>query len=316
MYNCNRDNIIQYHRESNNCFQDVLGMILVNNGLNPLNMYIGCLNFGYRKEGRLFGERITPSRDGMWLDSTILNSVFKTTGMVLQRRQEKSYEELLDDLKQSENGLILEVDVFDCEWHVFFRKIHSLHYCWLIGVEKKQFICALPYGEKIGSYRADPNSSFNYYLSNFVKNNNRINCFNILSTTYRQCFLCENKFSDLQQMNMFRNDVFQNKIDLEAEKDGCSEAINIPIVRALEWVLWSRMNYRDMLIYYDKSGIYRNLISEFEKVIEIWKGIKNFVIIEFMRGHKFVNEEIVKYLDEAIEQETVILKKIETIVVS
>lgn len=316
MNNCTRDNIIQYHRESNNCFQDVLGMILVNNNLNPLSMYIGCFNFGYKKDGRLFGERITPSRDGMWLDCTIFDSVFETAGMVLQKKEQQSYKDLLNDLRESKQGLILEVDVFDCEWHAFFKKVHSLHYCWLIGVEGRAFICALPYGRKIGIYRADLRLQYNYYTCSFIQNNKKPDCFNVLFKTYGQCMCCDNKITDLQQMYMFRNDVLKNKIDLQAEREGYSEIINIPIVRALEWVLWSRINYQDMLIYYDGKGIYKNITLELKKVIEIWKGIKNFIIIEFMREHKTVNEIIIKYLDEMIAQETVILKKMETVVLN
>lgn len=314
MINLDRNSIVQYHRESNNCFQDVLGMILVNNGMNPLNMYIGCLNFGYKKDARLFGERITPSRDGMWLDSTILDSVFATTGMVLQERKGKNYSDILIDFERSKQGIILEVDVFNCEWHVFFRKIHSLHYCWVIGMEHNQFICALPYGEKIGSYGVKLNSTYNYYIYDFVTNDKKLDCYDILYATYAKCIGGDNKISDLEQMYMFRNDVFRNKLDLELERDGYSEIVNIPIVRVLEWVLWSRMNYHDMLVYYDKNRVCINLISEFEKVIEIWKGIKNFIIIEFMREHRIVNDEIVEYIDEAIEQELLILKNIGVLV--
>lgn len=311
MIKLGKDNIMQYHRQSNNCFQDVLGMILVNNGINPLNMYIGCLNFGYKKEARIFGERITPSRDGMWLDCTISDSVFETSGMVLQKKQYKAYKDLEVDLEKSEQGIILEVDVYDCEWHIFFRKIHSLHYCWLIGVENNKFICALPFGEKIGSCKADINSKYNYYVYDFVKTDNEIDCLEILSRTYTQCMSGE--ISDLEQMYLLRNDVFKNGIDLEIERDGYPEVVNIPLVRALEWVLWSRMNYHDMLTYYDKRRENNDLILEIKTVIDIWKGIKNFVIIEFMREHNVMNAELVKYLDEAIEQETVILKKMKAL---
>lgn len=308
------DNIVQYHSKSNNCFQDVIGMILTNNGIDPLNMYVGCLNFGYSKQRKLYGERITPSRDGRWLDSTITNSVYETVGMVLQKKQNSSLTDIKRVLCKSKQGIVIEVDVFNCKWHIFYKKIHSIHYCWLIDIDDNKFVFALPFGEKIGYYNAELNSTYNYYTYCFVEKNKKRDVLDIISKAYVECMGKNNITSDLEQMNMFRNDVLLKGIALDEERENYLEIVNIPLVRAFEWILWSRMNFHDMLIKFDEKCNYKTIVSELAKAIDIWKGIKNFVIIEFMRGSKFLNNNLAKYLAEAIDQEKRVLKAMENVV--
>lgn len=302
--------LVQYHRQSNNCFQDVLGMILVNNGLNPQNIYLGSLNFGYNQDRKLFGERITPSRDGNWLDCTVFESLADSVGMVVEKKENRSFHDLSSDFTNSRSGLILELDVFDCSWHEFYGKVHSYHYCWLVNIEHDEFVIMLPFGEKKGTYDFSKDKSFNYYTIDFSMDGNKPAVSTILKNTYDNCLLGYNGKCDLDQMRSLRNDVNENGIDLGAEREGFSDIVTIPFIRALEWVLWGRMNYRDLLSDNNTNGECDSVIAELDKLIETWKGIKNFAIIEFMRNHQMLKEGFASYLDEMINQEETVLKTI------
>ena len=148
----------------------------------------------------------------------------------------------------------------------------------------------------------------------FVEKNKKRDVLDIISKAYVECMGKNNITSDLEQMNMFRNDVLLKGIALDEERENYLEIVNITLVRAFEWILWSRMNFHDMLIKFDEKCNYKTIVSELAKAIDIWKGIKNFVIIEFMRRSKFLNKNLAKYLAKAIDQEKRVLKAMENVV--
>ena len=306
------EDIKQYHRESNNCFQDVVGMILYSKGLNPFDMYWGSLNLGYNRRESLFGNRLVPSRDGMWLDCSLLKNLYKIDGLAIEKKTNVDYSELMKDVENNKYGIIMEVDVFNCSWHRFYNKIHCIHYCLLTNVDTGKFVFALPFGKKMGIYKIETDS-FNYYRYFFEKRDKKYIGMDILFDTLRECRGQDNSIRDIELLEQFRDDVSQFGINLEAEREGYAEIISIPLVRAIEWVLWSRINYRDVLIEYDNDGVLKPVISKLESLIDAWKGIKNFTIIEFMRNHKYINKDISYYIDEAIELEKELINVIDEV---
>ena len=310
--------MIQFHRETNNCFQDIISMILKNNNKNPLLMYQGSLNFGYNKESKsLWGERITPSRDGRWLDCALYESLKDNYGFILEQKECKNIDELSVEINKRNGGIILEADVYNCKWHLFGGKFHSLHYCWVIGYENGFLKCVIPFGELYGLYdiqQHKENLGLRYFLYSFDYTIKEKTGFYILQKAYNNCNIGWKGKSDIEQMIDMKKDLTIEKINIKKESLGYQQIFSIPLIRALEWVSWSRINVRDMLSLYNKKGMLDKVIIDIQKAIDSWLGIKNYIIRAVLKQKEEVGQEFVNIINDVIDEEMEILEDIYKII--
>lgn len=309
--------MIQFHRESNNCFQDVVAMILINNGRDPVSIYRGSLNFGYNLNEEIFGNRITPSRDGNWLDCSLMRSLQEDNGIVLYLKETVGIKSFLKDLiSTNKQGVILKVDVYDCDWHVFFHKYHLEHYCWVIGCEDAFLKCALPYGQQWGYYPIESllnTGTVHYYTYEFQEKGEDIKIVDVIVKSIYDCEKGWNGISDISQMIVMRNDIAKAGISLKKEMVGCNDIVALPVIRAFEWLAWSRINYRDYLNKNSKKDEVNCLITTVDKAAKTWLGIKNYIMREIIRGNEEVNYSLVKHIDSVIDVEKYIIDEMKKI---
>lgn len=305
----------QYHRESNNCLQDIVGMILLNYGYNPMLMYQGCLNFGYNREKVKIGERIAPSRDGNWLDNCLFESVYENYGVLFTKERGE-----MDSIKkhiQFNRGLILEIDIFDCNWHKLAGKYHSPHYCWVIDFNERYLLCALPYGNKYGYLELDrlkKNTVTTFYKYETVECFKNRGLEEVLKKTWHKCNTSFCGQTDIQRLKQMSIDLGGGEINLENEYKGIKDIYAIPLVRAFERVLWSRINFRDLIFYLDDEKKGSKLICILQNCINLWDCIKNYFIRDIIRGQKVIRSNIRSCVDKVVNEEIAILDEIENII--
>lgn len=304
--------MIQFHRETNNCFQDIIAMILENSNKNSLFMYQGSLNFGYNPQEKLWGNRIVPSRDGNCLDCTIYESLKDNFGFELYDRETTDIQTLLDEVDREENGIILEVDIYDCPWHKMGGRYHSMHYCWVVGYNKNEFICALPYGATRGFYKFEnllKYKKIRYWTFTLDLLTKEKSLDYIVDFAFRKCH--DNGINiDIEQMIKMRNDIQREGINLADEKKGISDIYAIPIVRAIEWIVWSRINFRDLIESKNLNNIADQLIVCIQEAIDVWIGIKNYIIRAMIRENIILKEELEIFIDRVIQKEIMIQKEL------
>lgn len=114
-------------------------------------------------------------------------------------------------------------------------------------------------------------------------------------------------------MEMLRDDIQLVGIDILKEREEVDDIIAIPLVRAFEWLVWSRVNFQDMIIYKNDNGIADRLILELHELSAMWKGIKNYIIRAVMRKNRIVGPDIVPYFDTIIQKEKEVLKIMEEV---
>lgn len=310
------DAMIQFHRESNNCFQDIIAMIIENYGRNSLLIYQGSLNFGYERDEELFGNRIVPSRDGNWLDCSLEESLIDNYGIYLKKIHTSDRLQMLHDIREERMGIILELDVYDCPWHIFGGRYHSPHYCWAINSDTTYVECALPYGEKRGYLEIDKiltKGYADYYLVERKEVMDEKSLGHILHKAVCNCKTGWNGLSDIQRMQMLRDDIQLAGIDILREMQEADDIIAIPLIRAFEWIVWSRVNFHDMLIYKNHNGVADILVTTLHELASLWKGIKNYIMRAIMRKNRIVGQDIVPYFDVVIHKEKEVLKIMEEI---
>jgi len=310
------DAMIQFHRESNNCFQDIIAMIIENCGRTSLLIYQGSLNFGYKRNEELFGNRIVPSRDENWLDCSLEESLIDNYGLYLKKMHTSDILQVLHDINTEKIGIILELDVYDCPWHIFGGKYHSPHYCWAIKSDNTYVECVLPYGAKRGYLEVNKVLSkgyVDYFIIEKKENVEEKDLEYILCKAVHNCKVGWNGLSDIQKMEMLRDDIQLVGIDILKEREEVDDIIAIPLVRAFEWLVWSRVNFQDMIIYKNDNGIADRLILELHELSAMWKGIKNYIIRAVMRKNRIVGPDIVPYFDTIIQKEKEVLKIMEEV---
>ena len=296
-------------RIGNNCFQEVIRMILENAGYNPVLMYQGSLNFGYNRKELLFGDRICPSRDGKWLDCTLFKSLYDNYGMSLISGEYQDLDAFFYALTNTNGGIILEVDVFNCPWHKLYKRYHSTHYCWVIGYNDNSLKCIIPNSEKLGFYPLKNFSKIKYYRYSFSTVPQEISLFELLQKAFSYCYIGHNGKQDIDQMLDFKNDVKVVGINLQKECAQKEDIFAVKIVRALESIMYSRINFRDLLVYKDDKKEVGNLILLLQEASSNWCGLKNYVIRDIIRGKNSVDYKFADYLGNVIKIEEKILNQ-------
>lgn len=300
----------QFHRESNNCFQDIVAMILVNRGYNPLMMYQGSLNFGYNERETILGNRITPSRDGDWLDNQLFESINSSYGLnVIQKYGSIS---AIRKCIECNEGIILEVDVFDCSWHMLSGRYHQPHYCWVIDYNNKELKCVLPYGKPFVYYQIDKlvsSEKIKYYQYTFTERPVLKTIDDMINTALDNCNRGYRGITDIEQMNEMLKCIKENGINLVEECGGLKDVYAVPIIRAFEWILWSRVNFEDLVKYMDCESKTCTLVSLLQDAVYCWDRVKNYIMRDIIRHKDFVDEGIVEYVNLSIQAEQAIMNE-------
>lgn len=94
---------------------------------------------------------------------------------------------------------------------------------------------------------------------------------------------------------------------------GFKDIVAVPVIRAFEWIAWSRMNYRDYLNKNNEKGEVDCLITIVDKAAKTWSGIKNYIMRDILRGNEEVDCNLVEHIDSVINEEKCIIEEMRKI---
>lgn len=297
-------------RISNNCLQNIFYTILLENKKNPFWMYRGSWGFGFSHMNQeILGNRIFPSRDRKWIDCTLFPTLKECYGLCCSMYTcEKSLlKKILENIKYLNYSIILEVDIFFCSWHFAFEKYHDLHYCYAVGSDAVGVKCFVPDKCTVEylTWEVIP-EKINVLVCEFKKET-ITKCDEILGYIKEQRCIKYKNMTSLEQLGDFLYYMKNIKINMAQEKEGYDDLRSVPLIRSLEWIVWSRINVRDMLIELTSELI---IIELFDSLVQRWSALKNFFVKYFIIGMNIPQEQIIPEIVKIIDMESEIEKNL------
>lgn len=323
------DNIKSYYNSENVCIENLYISMCKALNRNYKNMYAYSWNFGYLREEQFYYKKIKPSRDGQSVNYEQNFALEKYCGIKPIWHINCNMDNLVDYVKKelAENRPVgLGIDIYSCNWHIFYNKYHFIHYCLIIGIDEQGLICiddtldnendecALPIKP---SYVRIDFKTFEKYRYGFITFDiSRVvldySKDDLIYLSALKTLTGHDGFSDYDYMRNLLSDI-KTDFDINRELGEVKDLKAIEIVRTFACIAWSRSNYCKFLRE-KKENCILNIDLIAEKIMEsshLWKEISGYILKTAITSRsKFQNESIYKNLSQIIKLEEDLAKYI------
>ena len=324
-----------FYDPKNLCIENIYVSICDALGRNYKNIYAYAWNFGYirannLKDEALFGKRIMPSRDGQGLNTEENYALEMYCGIKPIWHINCEFENFIDIVKKElecNRPVVLGTDIFFCNWHKASKKYHSIHYCLVIGINKKGFICiddtlASTDGNLILEERPesvlldfDTLKKFNYGFITFQISPSapEYSSDEVVYLAALKSLTGFNGKSDYDNIRELIVDI-DEYLDINKEIQGFEDVWAVDLIRCFNYIVWSRNNF---CIFLNDKQKYKGLdikpiVDKLMDSMNLWEGIKNYTMkygidpkSKFNKGLICDNLNEIIMIEEAVAHEIV-----------
>lgn len=313
------NNIRPYYDSQNVCIENMYTSICKMLKRDHKKIYAYSWNFGYDESEKLQADKIKNHRDRHIVNSEQNYAMEIYCGIKPIWHINCKMEHFLE-LVRSEtfNGrpVGIGIDIYSCYWHSFYRTHHFIHFCLIIGIDEKGFICI---DDTLENYDGD------YILSeriptiqiSFEQYRKYSSCFitfkffdtslkaNLEEITYLAALKTLTGFngkSDYDYMRIARNSIAR-EFDIREELEETDDPKAIRIIRNFASIGWYRGNFCKFLKDDLQIGCLNipQICQELCKSAELWKCISNYILMYAMTDNDmFDRMQICSSMDKII----------------
>lgn len=306
------EKIKPYFNSKNFCIENLYTSICLAFERDFRKMYAYSWNFGYFDEGGKLSGKIRCSRDGKIVNYEQNFALEEYCGIKPIWHMNCNMKRFPDIVKKElyeGRPVGLGIDIYSCYWHIFYKKYHFMHYCLIVGMDERGFICvddtlANVDGDCILSDRTDhviiSYETFEKYYYGFVtykitSASPSIVMDDAIYLSALKALTGHNGKSDFDSIRSLSNE-FLGNFDLKEEIGEEKEPKAMAIVRSFSTVSWSRYNYCQFL----SSGLNQckininNVMEGLEKSSNLWGSISNYIIMCSLNNQNVFNTDAVR----------------------
>lgn len=285
-----------FYSTKNVCIENIYTSICRALNRNEKNIYAYSWDIGYNPFCETFSEKIKTSRDGQTINPNQDYALEHYCGIKPIWHMNVNVEHFIEIVRQelaANRPVGLGIDIYACDWHIFFEKYHFLHFCLIIGMDEQGFICI------------DDTLASN---DGVLRSVNRPDYVKIKFDTFWKYYMCYvtydiqptiknfsadkmiylsalktltgcNGISDFDQLRNLQSD-FNVFFDIEKEIAGVKDSRSIRILRTFSSIAWSRNNYCQFLA--DKQSTSRldikQICNTMLEATTLWEEISYFIL--------------------------------------
>ena len=313
-------NIEPYYSTTNSCVENLQTSICKMLNRDFRNMYAYSWNFGYDQAAELLADRIKTSRDRQRRNCEEEYALemlcgIKTIWHIKSDRQR--FEKIVKKEIDAGRPVAVGIDIYSCYWHKFYHKYHFLHFCLIIGIDEKGFICiddTLENKDEINilvakdsiihiSYRQYQENCNCFITFQFKDKTEKIEEERIVYWAALKTLLGYQEKSDFDYMRLLKKDIVES-FDISKEVNDEHEPRAIPIIRSFACISWSRKNYVSFLSNLKTKMINPTIIENINESSKLWMGISNYILMYMVKNKKgFDYIQLENVLQKIIELE-------------
>lgn len=297
-------NIVPFHGVYNSCLEDVIATIANWKDSDCFFMYAGAWNFKLSKESEAISKRL---RLG---NTDYAYYLEKHHGISLNWNVYASDDQLETVISEVTNNrpVVIRFDSFDCTWHTYYRKQHSLHYCVLIGVTQNSFQCLDSYltldvvelsiKDFIASCREYALVSIHPIKNPFYESYN-----SIMSSIDKAMNREKNIF---EQMHLFAQEIISSSEVLN-EINQTEDLLESTIIEKIKFIGLGRRNYAQLIHKIGENFSVDNLIdmaADIDKLAQNWERVKWLLVkCKMVQNQRKILNDISNVMEEIAEVE-------------